>query len=177
MHQPAILAQAYRRHQHRQSVPFSRRCGRHRDASRAALRLAGAGRDEPLADGAGPVLHRDGHRARGPFLADPVQRRRDDPLAQVGQRHAVGEPGEIVPRQRLVTGHDRGVQPVRLGRPVAYPDPCPRGRSGGPASGQGTDVAVVDVVAAPMLPGGQNSLTHPPVRGLVVHPEGVGGLA
>jgi len=81
VHQPAIFAQARRGHQGRQCVPFPRRRGRHRDAARTALRLMGAGGDEALADGAGPMLGRDRHLTRGPVLADPVQRRRDDPLA------------------------------------------------------------------------------------------------
>jgi hypothetical protein len=79
--QPAVFAQACRRHQGRETVPFPGRRGHDRDTARAALRLAGAGGDEPLADGAGPVLGRDGDPARGPVLADPVQRGRDDPLA------------------------------------------------------------------------------------------------
>ena len=45
----------------------SRRGGGHRDAPRAALRLVRAGGDEPLADGAGPVLDRDGELARRPI--------------------------------------------------------------------------------------------------------------
>jgi hypothetical protein len=81
MDQPAIFAQAGRRHQGRKRVAFSRWRGRHRDASRAAVRLLGAGGDKPFADGAGAVFRRDRHPAFGPFVADPVQRGRDDPLA------------------------------------------------------------------------------------------------
>jgi hypothetical protein len=133
MHQPAVFAQARRGHQGRKTVPFPGRRGHHRDAARAALRLAGARGDEPFADGAGPVLGRDAHAARGPVLADPVKRGRDDPLAQVGQRHAARQPGDDVPGRGLVTGHDRRVQPVRLGRPVTYPDVRPRRGARGPA--------------------------------------------
>jgi hypothetical protein len=80
MDQPAIFAQAGRRHQGGQRVAFSRRRGRHGDASRAAVWLLGTGGDEPFADGAGAVFHRDRQLAFGPFVADPGQRGRDDQL-------------------------------------------------------------------------------------------------
>jgi hypothetical protein len=158
-------------------VPFRGRRGRHRDPARAARRLVRAARDEPLADRAGPVLGRDGELARGPLLAYPAQRGRDDPLAQVEHRHADREPVEIVPRQRLVTGHDRVVQPARLGRPVAYPDLRPRLGAGSPPLGQRQDVTVAHLVAASGLPGRERALPHPAVGGLIVHPQRVGGLA
>ena len=97
MHDPAILTQAGRGHQGRQAVPFPRRRGRHRDAPRAAVRLLRTRRDQPLADGAGPVFGRDRQLARGPVVADPRQRRRDDPLAQVGERH---NPAGLTPAAR-----------------------------------------------------------------------------
>jgi hypothetical protein len=177
MHEPAILTQAGRGHQGRQAVPFPRRRGRHRDAPRAAVRLLRTGRDQPLADGAGPVFGRDRQLARGPVIADPRQRGRDHPLAQVGERHAAFKPGEKVPSPGLVAGHDRGVQPVRLGRPVADPDLRPRRGARGPARRQGGDVLAVDLVAAAGLPGRKQALADPSVSGLVVHPEDVGGLS
>jgi hypothetical protein len=177
MHQPPVFAQARRRHQGGQRVPFSRRRGRHRDASRAALRLPRPGGDEPFADGAGPVFGRDVQVACGPVRADLVQRRCDDPLAQVGYRDAAGEPGENLPRRGLVAGNDRGVQPVRLGRPVTHPDLRWRRGARGPAFRQSTDVTIADLVATRGLPGGEHSLAYPSVRGLIVHPEDVGGFA
>ena len=70
-----VLAQARGRHQRGQPVPFPRRGGGHRDAPRAALRLVRPRGDEPLADGAGPVLDRDGELAGGPLLTDLAQAR------------------------------------------------------------------------------------------------------
>jgi hypothetical protein len=177
MDQPAILAQAGRGHQSGQGVPFARRGGRHRDAPGPARRLMRAGGDEPLANGAGPVLGRDRDLARGPLLAYPAQRGRNDPLAQIEHRHALGQPAELLPGQRLVAVHDRVVQPRGLGRPVPDPDLGPRRGAGRPALGQRDDVRVADLVAAPGLPGRERALPHPPVGGLVVHPERLGGLA
>jgi len=104
-----VLAQTRRRHQRGQPVPFPRRGGGHRDAPRTALRLVRAGGYEPLADGAGPVLDCDGELAGGPLLTDPAQRRRYDQLAQIGHRHAVGEPVQVAPCPGLVPHHDRRV--------------------------------------------------------------------
>jgi hypothetical protein len=177
MDQPAILAQAGRGHQSGQGVPFARRRGRHRDAPRPSRRLLHPGADEPLADGAGPVLGRDCHLARGPLLAHPAQRGRNDPLAQIEHRHALGQPAELLPGQRLVAVHDRVVQPRGLARPVPDPDLGPRRGTGGSALGQRADVGVADLVAAPGFPGRERALPHPPVGGLVVHPERLGGLA
>jgi hypothetical protein len=176
VHQPVVFAQARRRHQRGQPVPFPRRGGGHRDAPRAPLRLVRPRGDEPLADGAGPVLDRDGELAGGPLLTDPAQRRRYDQLAQIRHRHAVGEPVQVVPCPGLVPGHDRRVQPVGLRRPVANPDFGPRRRAGGTALRQRPDVALADLVTARGLPRRKHSVAHPAVGGLVVHPEGVGGL-
>jgi hypothetical protein len=177
MHQPAVLPQAGRRHQRGQRVPFAGRRGGHRDPARPARRLVHAGGDEPLADRAGPVLGRDRDLTRGPFVSDPAQRGRDDPLAQVDQRHARGQPRHIVPGQRLVTGHDRVVQPAGLGRPVADLYLGPRRRARGALLGQREDVGVADLVAAARLPGRERALPDPGVGGLVMHPESVRRLA
>jgi hypothetical protein len=136
-----------------------------------------AGGDETFADGAGPVLGRDRHLPCDPVLADPGQRGRDDPLAQVSQRHSAGEPGDKVPRQGLVARHDRGVQPVRLRIPVPDPDLRTRCGARGPALGQGGNVIIADLVTPAGLPGWENSLANPAVGRLVVHPEDDGGLS
>ncbi|HLI39979.1 MAG TPA: DUF1731 domain-containing protein [Streptosporangiaceae bacterium] len=161
MHEPAVLAQACRGHQGRQPVPLSGRRGHHGHAARPALRLADAGRDEPLADGAGPVLGGDRHLARGPAVADAAQRGRDDLLAQLGQRHAARQPGHDVPGLGLVAAGNRGVQPVRLGAPVAHPDLGARRRARGPAGGQHGGVGAV---ADPAMSGPVNAVAPEPVR-------------
>ena len=42
---------------------------------------------------------------------------------------------------------------------------------------EGADVTLADLVAAAGLPGREDSLAHPGVGGLVVHPEHLGGVA
>ena len=113
--QPAVLPKAGGGHQGRQGVPLPRRGGDDGNAPWPPGRLPGMRGEQSLADRAGPVLGRDGDLPGGPAVADPAQRRGEDPLAQVHQRHSVGQPGQSLAGPGLLARDDRRVQPVRLG--------------------------------------------------------------
>ena len=177
MNNPAVLAQAGRRHERGQAVAFPGRSGDDRGAAGPPGGLAGAGGDQPLADRAGPVLLGNGNPARFPVVADPAQRGRDDVLAQADERHAGRQPFEAVACLRFVPRGDQRVQALGLRGPVADVD----GPDGFPAKaaagGERPDLTVIDLVTPSHLAGRKDALAHPAVGGLVVHAEGPGGLA
>src|SRR5689334_21505900 len=118
MDEPTVLAQAGRRHQRGQAVPFPWRGGDDRGTAGAPGELAYVRGEQPLADRTGPVLLGDGDPARFPVVTELAQRGRDDVLAEVDERHSGRQPSEPVARLRLLARGDRRIQAPGLGRPV-----------------------------------------------------------
>ncbi len=101
----------------------------------------------------------------------------DDPVAKVDKRDTGGEPVKTLPRQGLISGDERRVQPVSLRRPVTHLY-LQLGRPAGRAArSERADIGLKYLVTPAVFPGREHSLANPAVGRLVMHAKRFGRFA
>ncbi len=173
---PVVVAERHRRHGGRQPVTVSGDGGDDRNAAPSSTRVRSQITDDSLDDGGGAVLLPDRNLAGLPGLPDFVHRWDEQGLNDLDDRRPfVDEPPSESANGDLVALKQVGPHP--FGGPFK-PTSARCGRStGGVADGfEGVELRDIDRVATADQRCWEAPCPHPPVGGLIVDAQSVGGL-